>query len=187
MPDARPLNAAGGVLAHGASDGGKPWSGVEVTLAAVSSPALDAAAHHRFGRRVSFPRNSTGAEQARHKAKARRSLSLPLLTYSAPGGLRQGPGSGAESSAEATTCGNEGTACVRCRRMGDAVASRKCWLRQCGRELSGRWRGRARCPMCRRGAAGDAYTAGRATEPEAQVIGSAGAVRRDTTASEASR
>src|SRR5206468_11814403 len=33
-------------------------------------------------------------------------LSLPLLTYSAPGGLRQDPGRTAESSAEATTCGN---------------------------------------------------------------------------------
>ncbi|MFF8278519.1 EamA family transporter [Streptomyces lateritius] len=32
--------------------------------------------------------------------------SLPLLTYSAPGGLRQGPRGGAESALEARTCGN---------------------------------------------------------------------------------
>ncbi|MFE1859314.1 phosphatase PAP2 family protein [Streptomyces anandii] len=41
-------------------------------------------------------------------AKARRFLSLPLSTYSAPGGLRQGPGRGAESSAEPATCENGG-------------------------------------------------------------------------------
>lgn len=35
------------------------------------------------------------------KAKARRNLSLPLSTYSALGGLPQGPGHGAESSADA--------------------------------------------------------------------------------------
>lgn len=40
------------------------------------------------------------------KAKARRSLPLPFSTYSAPGGLRQGPGGSAKSSTEATTCGN---------------------------------------------------------------------------------
>ena len=33
---------------------------------------------------------------------------MPLLTYSAVGGLRQDPGRTAESSAEATTCGNGG-------------------------------------------------------------------------------
>ncbi len=31
---------------------------------------------------------------------------MPLSTYNAPGGLPQGPGHGAESSADATTCGN---------------------------------------------------------------------------------
>lgn len=45
------------------------------------------------------------SSSGRQKAKAERSLSRPLLTYSALGGLRQDPGGGAKSSAEATTCG----------------------------------------------------------------------------------
>ncbi|MEO5876847.1 MAG: rifamycin-inactivating phosphotransferase [Streptosporangiaceae bacterium] len=45
--------------------------------------------------------------------KARRALSLPLSTYSALGGLRQDPGEGAESAADATTCGIGGTTCLR--------------------------------------------------------------------------
>ena len=79
------------------------------------------------------------------------SLSLPLLTYSAPGGLRQGPGGAAESSAETTTCGNGGPTCVCCRRVGDAVTSNQWWDRQRGRECSG-WRcGGARRPTGRSG------------------------------------
>ena len=39
------------------------------------------------------------------KGKAKRPHSLPLLTYSAPGGLRQDPGRVAQSPAEARTCG----------------------------------------------------------------------------------
>jgi len=48
------------------------------------------------------------------KAKARRSHSLPLLTYSAPGGLRQDPGRAAESSAGPRTDEDMGArrACV---------------------------------------------------------------------------
>jgi hypothetical protein len=50
----------------------------------------------------------------KQKAKARRSHSLPLLTYSAPGGLRQDPGRAAESSAGPRTDEDMGArrACV---------------------------------------------------------------------------
>ena len=53
-------------------------------------------AHRRFARRLSSSQRTT-------RAKARRSHSLPLLTYSAPGGLRQDPGRAAESAAGPTT------------------------------------------------------------------------------------
>ncbi|AXE79234.1 hypothetical protein C5746_22550 [Streptomyces atratus] len=48
---------------------------------------------------------------------------MPLSTYSAPGGLRQGPGRAAESSAEARTCGNQRFAkyACRCRCTGHGV------------------------------------------------------------------
>jgi hypothetical protein len=88
----------------------------------------------------------------RQKAKARRFLSLPLLMYSALGGLRQDPGRGAESSAEATTCGDGGTTCVCCcRRMGDAVTSNQWWDWRCGCGRSGRRCGGARRPAGRSG------------------------------------
>jgi len=44
-------------------------------------------------------RNKVVSSQRTTRAKARRSHSLPLLTYSAPGGLRQDPGRAAESAA----------------------------------------------------------------------------------------
>ena len=44
-------------------------------------------------------RKKVVSTQRTTKAKARRSHSLPLLTYSAPGGLRQDPGRAAESAA----------------------------------------------------------------------------------------
>ena len=44
-------------------------------------------------------RKKVVSSQRTTKAKARRSHSLPLLTYSAPGGLRQDPGRAAESAA----------------------------------------------------------------------------------------
>jgi len=44
-------------------------------------------------------RKKVASSQRTTKAKARRSHSLPLLTYSAPGGLRQDPGRAAESAA----------------------------------------------------------------------------------------
>ena len=45
---------------------------------------------------------------------------MPLLIYSAPGGLRQDPGRVAESPAEARACGNQGFAkyVCSCRRVG---------------------------------------------------------------------
>jgi hypothetical protein len=47
--------------------------------------------------------NSKGNSNGKEKTH-----SLPLLTYSVPGGLRQGPGYAAESPIEARTCGNGG-------------------------------------------------------------------------------
>lgn len=58
------------------------------------------------------PADPPAANVGRLKAKARRALPLPLSTYSAPGGLPQDPGHGAESSADATTSRNESAACV---------------------------------------------------------------------------
>lgn len=66
------------------------------------------AARHRFAGSLSAHSGRQKAK-AKAKAKARRSThSLPVSTYSAPGALRQDPGRGAESSAEAATCGNQG-------------------------------------------------------------------------------
>jgi hypothetical protein len=69
------------------------------------------------------------------KGKARRSHSLPLLTYSALGGLRQDPGRAAESSAGPRTDEDMGaTTCVCCcRRTRDAVPDRWDWRGGCGR------------------------------------------------------
>jgi hypothetical protein len=61
-----------------------------------------------------------GAGKAGEMAKARRSsVSLPLLTYSAPGGLRQGPGRAAEWPTKVRTCGNGGSATAGLRRAAD--------------------------------------------------------------------
>ena len=70
-------------------------------------PALFEAAHRRFTRRVSV-------HSGRPKGKARRSHSLPLLTYSRLGGLPQDPGRAAESSAGPRTDEDMGArrACV---------------------------------------------------------------------------
>ena len=59
------------------------------------------------------------------KGKARKSHSLPLLTYSALGGLRQDPGRAAESSAGPRTDEDmEATTCVCCcRRTGRGAGS----------------------------------------------------------------
>jgi hypothetical protein len=103
------------------------------------------AARRRFTRRVSV-------RSGRPKGKARRSHSLPLITYSAPGGLPQDPGRTAESSVEATTCGNGGTTCVCCcRRVRDAVTSDRWWDWRCGCGRSARRCGCARRPTGRSG------------------------------------
>ncbi len=102
------------------------------------------AARRHFARSLSVPADGK-------KTKAERSLSPPLLTYSALGGLRQDPGGGAKSSAEAITCGNGDTTCVCCRRIGDEVTLNQWWDRQCGRECSGRLCGCARRPTGRSG------------------------------------
>ena len=52
------------------------------------------------------PQRTTKGKESTH--------SLPLSTYSAPGGLRQDPGRAAESPAEARTCGNQGFAKYVC-------------------------------------------------------------------------
>jgi hypothetical protein len=59
-------------------------------------------------------RKKVVSSQRTTKAKARRSHSLPLLTYSAPGGLRQDPGRAAESAAGPRTDEDRGSrrACV---------------------------------------------------------------------------
>lgn len=101
------------------------------------------AARRHFARSLSVPADG--------KKQRQRDLSPPLLTYSALGGLRQDPGGGAKSSAEATTCGNGDTTCVCCRRIGDEVTLNQWWDRQCGRECSGRWCGCARRPTGRSG------------------------------------
>jgi hypothetical protein len=130
------------------------------------------------------------------KVKARRFLSLPLLSYSAPGGLRQDPDLAAESSAEASTCGMGfdvraslsmygrrggveplvGLA-VRLRALGAEV--RVCappdWAELPADSSEGRQREMGTCPT--RGS----------TERAAPVIRSAGAVRRSTAASEVSQ
>lgn len=133
------------------------------------------------------------SSSGRQKRVARRSLSSPLLTYSALAGLRQDPGRAAESSAEATTCGNEGTTCgCCCRRMGDAVTSdcavrlrapgaevRVCappdWAERPPDSSEGRQPAMRTCPT--RGS----------TELAAPVIRSTSAVRRSTAASEVSQ
>ena len=136
------------------------------------------------------------SSSGRQKAKARRFLSLPLLTYSALGGLRQDPGRGAESSAEATTCGNGGTTCVCCcRRMGDAVTSNRGGT---GGAVAGAWGGGAGVRAARPGERPADSSEGRqpgmrtcstrgSTELEAPVIRSASAVQRSTAASEVSQ
>jgi hypothetical protein len=88
-------------------------------------------------------RKKVVSSQRTTKAKARRSHSLPLLMYSAPGGLRQGPGRAAESAAGPRTDEDMGaTTCVCCcRRTGDAVTNRW-WDWRCG---CGRWARRCAC------------------------------------------
>lgn len=74
-------------------------------------------------------RAASGRTVPRKTPKARREISLPLPRYSAPGGLRQGPGQGAESSAEATTCEDGDMKCVCCREEPARPAVRRRWRR----------------------------------------------------------
>jgi len=80
------------------------------------------------------------------KGKAKRPHSLPLLTYSAPGGLRQDPGRVAQSPAEARTCGN--------RELRSTCALVDVWV-SAGRRTGGETRGAVahsvrRCRCARR-------------------------------------
>jgi hypothetical protein len=61
------------------------------------------------------------------KAMVKRSRSLPLLPYSAPGGLRQDPHRAAESSAEAERAGLRDATCLCCCRRLDAMTSNRWW------------------------------------------------------------
>jgi hypothetical protein len=66
-------------------------------------------------RRAADAGDRDAREQRTAKEKARRfTRSLPLLIYSAPGGLRQDPGRVAQSPAEARTCGHQGFAKYVC-------------------------------------------------------------------------
>jgi hypothetical protein len=144
------------------------------------------AAHRRFKKVVNSQRTT----------KARRSHSLPLLTYSRLGGLRQDPGRAAESAAGPRTDEDMGArrACVvvdlwgtrrqplvglavRLRVLG--VEVRVCappdWAERPADSPEGRQREMRTCPT--RGS----------TELEAPVIRSASAVQRSTAASEVSR
>lgn len=142
-------------------------------------------------------RESVVSSQRTTKAKARRSHSLPLLTYSGLGGLRQDPGRAAESSAGPRTDEDMGArrACVvvdlwgrgdigplvglavRLRALGAGV--RVCappdWAERPADSSEGRQREMRTCPT--RGS----------TELEAPVIRSASAVQRSTADSEVSR
>ncbi|MFB8266759.1 amidohydrolase family protein [Streptomyces sp. NPDC055955] len=83
-----------------------------------------------------------GDKEGTETRKARRSShSLPLLTYSALGGLRQGPHHPSQSLAEARTCGNgRSTKCMCCCRLAGRVAASSRWWdsrRRCGRSVPG--------------------------------------------------
>lgn len=121
---------------------------------------------------------------------------MPLSTYSALGGLPQDPGRGAESSAEATTCGYWGhevrvLATYGGRGDVEPVVGPAVRLRVLGAEVRGcappdwaEWSadssegGQPETRTC--------LTRG-STELEAPVIRSATAVQRSTAASEVSR
>jgi hypothetical protein len=91
------------------------------------------AAHRRFARRVVNSRRTT---------KARSSHSLPLLTYSRLGGLRQDPGRAAESATGPTTDEDMGAlrACVVVDLWGGVTNRWRDW--RCG---CGRWARRCGC------------------------------------------
>lgn len=80
------------------------------------------AVRHRFTRSPSVPLD--GAWQRQGEL-----LSLPLSTYSALGGLPQGPGDHAESRADATTGSGCATCVCPCRCVGGAGTSDQCWVR----------------------------------------------------------
>ena len=89
------------------------------------------------------PLRKVVSSQRTTKAMARRSHSLPFLTYSAPGGLRQDPGRAAESAAGPRTDEDMGPrrACVVVVDGRDAVTNRW-WDWRCG---CGRWVRRCAC------------------------------------------
>ncbi len=68
----------------------------------------------REGKELLIPRDGCESVADDPKEKAKRSDSLPLLTYSALGGLRQDPGRAAESSAGPRTVAHRG-ACGKTR------------------------------------------------------------------------
>jgi hypothetical protein len=148
-------NAPLGVAGSGASIAGPVLAGPLTAATGASFVlTLDAAPDTDTRVRAGAPplREKPVRSVGRQKTKARRTLSLPLSTYSARGGLPQDPGHGAESSADATTCGNGGTTCVCCCRCtGDAVTSNQWWDRQGSWGCSARRCGGARGPTGRSG------------------------------------
>ena len=77
-------------------------------------PRVGGAARRQRLRRAAFPAwgRMTWRRRQPGQKRERSDSSLPLSTYSAPGGLRQDPGRAAESPAEARTCGH-----ARSRRL----------------------------------------------------------------------
>jgi hypothetical protein len=137
-------------------------------------PATPGSTHSAMPSSANTARHGPG--RVGRKRQRQGDLSLPLLAYSALGGLRQDPGRGAESSAEAATCGNGGTT---------------------ARVLSSAHKG-AGVRAARLGGAADRLDIGEATKmrtsptrgstgAEAPVIRSAIAMRRSTTAAEVSQ
>jgi hypothetical protein len=155
-----------------------------------SSAVVDLAS---FARRGSV---RSGRPKRQGKARQGRPHSLPLLTYHAPGGLRQDPGRAAESSAGPRTDEDLGArrACV----VVDGRGTRRRTAGGTGGAVAGARRGGAGVRAARLGGAAGRLVRGRQREMrtcrtsgltlrETPVIRPVGAVQRSTAASEVSR
>lgn len=131
---------------------------------------------------------------SRRQKERQGELSLPLLTYSALGALRQDPGHGAESSADATTCGNGSTTCVLLSTYGgrgdvDPVVGGGGSAGLRGRGAGVSVAGLAERQAAREGRQSEMRTCSTrgSTEFEAPVIRPTSAVRRSTAVPEVSQ
>jgi hypothetical protein len=141
-------------------------------------------------------RKKVVSSQRTTKAKARRSHSLPFLTYSGLGGLRQDPGRAAESSAGPRTDEDMGArrACVVVDGRGtrdEPPVGLAVWLRALGGEVrvcvQPDWAERPADSSGGRQREMGTGPARGSTELETPVIRPAGAGQRSTAASEVSR